>query len=203
MGGRGSTGSIQSLPSPKESTMNLTKIALVVALGGMSTACGGDFETGEGGEAELAELEEAIGQTECRNAAPTVSRTGLILPGFVSPVTYDDPGCTKAKVIQLNDYGTDGGGGVRVSYAGQAPGLPASCAAAAVRAIRYRRVSGNWLVSYDQSANGTWSSATNTCTVPSLFIGGFVPGDDYKFAITARNAANSTREVSAVSIVIR
>ena len=181
--------------------MKTIGMAMVLALGSINLACSGEYDAGT--EGEVAEVADGLSVSECRDAEPTVTKTGSFVTAFTSPQTYDDPGCFKAKVVRINDVNTPYD--TLVFWADTLPTTKASCEASLIRAITYRRNGTNWVAEQDVTQHGSFGSVFPGGSPECSFFGinpSLGNGNDYKLAVTARNSSNATRKVKIQTFVV-
>jgi len=156
----------------------------ITALG----ACGAAEDSGSEPPFEVenvAELDEALGISECDTAPIGQSFTGKIL--FTSPRTYSDSGCTKAKVLGLVNPLRN----VVLRWEDSGP-TEAECSDSYLKVIGYRKSGSSFINSHYEHKFGVWDDFLGCLfNVPPL---SFDATKSYKLAVTARNPANATRK---------
>jgi hypothetical protein len=165
--------------------------------------CGGE---GTSDEELIAEMEKfdsvsaALSQSSCAAAIADFTATGKVDPVHVSPQSYNT--CFKGYVVDVNNLlGAYTGTGdlnarIAVHWADSALTNQTDCENTHIRAIFYKKVSGNWVVKKDETAWGTWSGLFGgQCGLESNLMG-MTAGSSYRVAATARTPGGETRQVS-------
>jgi hypothetical protein len=166
--------------------------------------CGGEAMSEEELLAEMEDVgsvSSALSQSSCATATANFSATGKVDPGHISPRSYDT--CHKGYVVDVNNLSAEytGTGSINarlaVEWADSNLTNQTDCEDHHIRAIYYKKVSGNWVVQQDDTVWGTWIGLVGGggyCSMQSNLMG-LTAGSSYRVAATARTPGGATRKI--------
>jgi hypothetical protein len=194
-------------------------LALGLVVVGCLPACQGTSGEPADQAESVGSTSEAIGSS-CSIAVADATATGGAATAITSPTTYNNPGCYRGYVVDIERYASrytdtcwQGRDAQTVlAWADAMPTTQASCEGASLVVELFKRVttetSGvmerSWEYEGRQTVRGTWTAPTpgafldlSGCSL-SLPITGFVPNETYRLALTAR-ASNATTRAFTLS----
>jgi hypothetical protein len=169
----------------------------LTALATASSACGVAPEDSVAPESTATET-AALGEASCATTTADRTATGNLRPGITTPATYNNPGCFKAYVLDMNSW--SGGSTpppatndveMDIGWGDTLPNNATDCANAFVRTVLYHKVGTTWVQQKDVLVHGSWFSVFGTFSCFGLGTSfasdrDLLKNNSYRFAATAR-----------------
>jgi len=137
----------------------------------------------------------AIGQTTCATAAADATFTGGAVPAWVSTQTYGTRACTRAAIIDINNYSSsylgpgDVPGGTWIEWADATPTTQSACTSAYLRSDLYTRQGNSWVFAATKTGVNSWILG---CQVGSINWGSANVQAGQSIRIVSQALTNST-----------
>jgi len=174
----------------------LSALALT-ALAAAPSGCGLGSEDAGATDGTSTET-SALGEASCATTTADKTVSLNLRPGITTPANYNNPGCFKAYVLDMNSW--SGGSNpppatndvvMDIGWGDALPTNATDCANAFVRSVLYHRVGTSWVQQKDVLVHGNWGSVFGTFQCFGLgtsFLSDqdLLKNNSYRFAATAR-----------------